>query len=198
MKIYHYTKSIKLNSIFEDGFIATEMKRTLGNGKKLTDYVWLTEKTSYPKTALPLVPMFPETSLIHHLQHKGLHVNLDKISEVVGKFYRFGFDSADTRLKKWYFSAERRKMQNNFNWLQMEKVANKVGDNIHSFWIANEDLKLENFSLEVYEGGWKVLLDNVSISNIQTEDKKTIEALKELSITKCKEFNLPHSNLLVA
>ena len=198
MKIYHYTKSIKLNSIFEDGFIATEMKRTLGDGKKLTDYVWLTEKPFYPKTALPFVPMFPETSLMHHLQNKGVYVNLDKISAVVGKFYRFGFDSSDTRLKKWYFSSERKKIQKNFNWLQMEKVANKVGDNIHSFWIATEDLPLENFSLEVFEDGWKVLLDNASISKLKIEDGKTIEELKKLSIEKCNEFNLPHSYLLVA
>ena len=45
MKIYHYTKCNRLNSIFEDGFIATELKRTLGSGASLTDYVWLTEPT---------------------------------------------------------------------------------------------------------------------------------------------------------
>ena len=130
MKVFHYTKGNRLNDIFNDGFIETEMKRTLSYTKKNTDFVWLTEKQTYPKTALPMLSMFPETNLTIHLQHKGVVVDLDKIGKVFGNFYRFGFDSADTRLKKWYFSAERRKIQNNFNWLQMEKVANKVGDNI--------------------------------------------------------------------
>ena len=51
MKIYHYTKGISMNSIFTDGFIATERKRGLSQIHLLTDCVWLTEKTQFPKTA---------------------------------------------------------------------------------------------------------------------------------------------------
>ena len=79
MKIYHYTKCNRLNSIFEDGFIATEKKRTISYVEKITDYVWLTEKQNYPKTALPMLSSLPETSLLIHLKHQGIHVDLDKI-----------------------------------------------------------------------------------------------------------------------
>ena len=37
MKIYHYTKGISMNSIFTDGFIATERKRGLNQIHQLTD-----------------------------------------------------------------------------------------------------------------------------------------------------------------
>ena len=198
MKIYHYTKFNRLNSIFTDGFIATEMKRTLGGGINLTDYVWLTEKLQYPKTALPLLGSFRETDLLIHLMNKHVHVDLDKIGAVFGKFYRFSFDSSDSRIKKWFFSEERKHLKNNQFWMRMESVANKVDDDVRSFWIATEDLTLENFSLEVFDGGWKVLLENVSLSNLSTEALNTISELKAISTAKCIEHGIPHKHLLAA
>jgi hypothetical protein len=198
MKIYHYTKCNRLNSIFEDGFIATELRYTLGKKDSVTDFVWLTEKLSYPKTALPLLSNHLETSLAIHLQHKDVYVDLDKIGAEIGRFFRFSFDSSDVRIKKWYFCDERKLLKNNTFWMCMESVANKVNDDVRSFWIATQDLALENFSLEVFDSRWKVLLDNVSISNLSTESKTTINMLQSISIDSCKEFGIPHSHLLVA
>lgn len=193
MKIYHYTKANRLNSIFEDRFIATEMKRTDSKEPKNTDYVWLTEKQSYPKTALPLLNLFPETCLMTHLHTKGVHVDLDKIGAVIGKFYRFGFDSTDARFTKWLHSKERTVARCIKQWIAMESIANKVGDDVRSFWIATEDLPLENFSLEVFDGGWKMLLENTSISNLNTLEDQTISDLMMESVEKCEEFGIPAS-----
>lgn len=198
MKIYHYTKCNRLNSIFEDGFIATELKRTLGNGMSATDFVWLTEKLSYPKTALPLISNKPETSLVLHIQHKGIYVDLDKLGAEFGRFYRFSFDSADIRIKKWFFSEERKHLKNNAFWMRMESVANKVDDDVRSFWISTKDLALENFSLEVFDGGWKMLLENVSVSSLSAESQSIISKLQAESIENCNEFGIPCSHLLAA
>lgn len=194
MKIYHYTKCNRLNSIFEDGFIATEMKRTLSGEPKNTDFVWLTEKHTYPKTALPLFSTLPETCLLTHLKHKGVYVDLDKIGAIIGKFYRFGFNSADDKFTKWFNSKERTVARCSNQWMVMESIANKVGDDIRSFWIAKEDLPLENFSLEVFDGGWKMLLDNVSVSNLSDKSKETINELMSLSVKVCEEFDIPSSH----
>ena len=194
MKVYHYTKCNRLNSIFEDGFIATELKRTLGNGDSATDYVWLTEKLSYPKTALPLLSNHLETSLVVHLQHKGVYVDLDKLGSEFGRFYRFGFDSTDVRVKKWFYCDERKQLTSNVAWMRMESVANKVDDDVRSFWISTQDLALENFSLEVFDRGWQTVLENASLSNLDGESRRVINELKEISIEKCEEFNIPSSH----
>jgi hypothetical protein len=88
MKIFHYTKGYCLNSIFTDGFIATETKRSISGGQKVTDHVWLTEKTNYPKTALPSISGVPESELAVHLSNKSVHVDLDKVGNYVGSFFR--------------------------------------------------------------------------------------------------------------
>jgi hypothetical protein len=192
MKIYHYTKCNRLDSIFNDGFIATEMKRTLNTAPKHTDNVWLTEKLHYPKTALPIFSIFPETSLVLHTMHKNVHVDLDKIGAVVGGFYRFGFDSTDTRFKKWWYSDERVVMREKADWIRMESVANKVGDDVRAFWIAEKDVALENFSLEEHvDGGWKTILSNASLSNLSNTERDAIAKLKAVSYQKCMEFNIP-------
>lgn len=199
MKIYHYTKAIKLHSIFEDGFIATERKRSLSKEPTHTDFVWLTEKLSYPKTALPLLSPFPETSLAIHLQHKGIVVDLDKIGKVFGKFYRFGFDNTEERFKKWFYSKERDIARCIGKWIEMESTANKVGDEIRSFWISTSDLLLENFSLEIFENGkWNVLISNASLSQLTDSELQIIEVHKRLSYEKCKELGIPHSYLIEA
>ena len=193
MKIYHYTKCNRLNSIFEDGFIANEKKRTISYVEKITDYVWLTEKQNYPKTALPMLSSLPETSLLIHLKHQGIHVDLDKIGAILGKFYRFSFDTSDEQFIKWFHSKERTVARCNNEWIGMESMANKVGDDIRSFWITTENLSLNNFSLEVFDSGWKLLLENVDINNLNADSKITIDELKAASIQNCKKFSIPSS-----
>jgi hypothetical protein len=192
MNVYHYTKLTRLNGIFSAGCIATEKNASQNTNLNFTDYVWLSEKHTYPKTALPNASMFPETSLVAHLNQKNISVDLDKIGKVLGKFYRFSFDSSDPRLTKWFHSSERKTLINNPAWLKMEAIANKVGDDVRSFWIGTENLDLENFSLDVFQNGiWKPVLQNISFSDLSTSSEEIINELKISSISKCKEFNLP-------
>jgi hypothetical protein len=149
---------------------------------------------SYPKTALPLLSNHLETSLVVHLQHKRVYVDLDKLGAEFGRFYRFGFDSTDVRVKKWFYCDERKKFTNNAAWMRMESVANKVDDDVRSFWIATQDLALENFSLEVFDGGWQTVLENTSLCNLDGESLRVINQLKEISVEKCEEFNIPSSH----
>ena len=192
MKVFHYTKLTRLNGILSAGCIATEKNASQNTNLNFTDYVWLTEKHTYPKTALPYASMFPETSLLAHLNQKNISVDLDKIGEILGKFYRFSFDSSDSRLTKWFHSSERKSLVNNHDWLKMEAIANKVGDDVRSFWISTENLHLENFSLDVFENGiWKPVLHNNSFSDLSSTSEEIINKLKASSISKCNEFNLP-------
>ena len=192
MKVFHYTKCNRIYSIFEDGFIATEMKRTLNTTSRKTDSVWLTEKNSYPKTALPFFSAFPETSLTVHQQNKNVFVDLDKIGKTIGYFYRFGFDAEKANIKKWFNSPQREIARQNPQWIQMESVANKIGDDVRSFWFSENDLQLENFSLEYFENGiWNCVLSDAALSNLLNEQKQIIDKHKEISYEKCIEFGLP-------
>lgn len=192
MKLYHYTKANRLHSIFTDGFIATEMKRSINTMQKETDYVWLTEKLQYPKTALPALRAFPETLLTVHLQTKNVHVDLEKIGFFIGNFYRFSFDSVDTRFKKWWHSGERKEALLKDNWRHMESVANKVNDDVRTFWIADINVQLTNFSLEVFENNaWNTVLSNVSLNDASPETMKVIGNLKQISKNLCHQFGLP-------
>lgn len=191
MKIYHYTKGYCLNSIFTDGFIATETKRSISCGHRETDYVWFTEKTNYPKTALPGISGVPESNLGVHLSQKSVHVDLDKVGNHVGSFFRFGFESTDSRFKKWWYSDERAAKKSSQFWLKMESVANKVGDDVRSFWISPNDVALENFSLEIFAGGWIKLITNGSVSDADLETLKLIYSLMESSKSKCIELGFP-------
>jgi len=189
MKIYHYTKGFALNSIFEDGFIATESKRGLNNAvRNVTDNVWLTEKTSYPKTALPYIRGLEETNLRMHLSMANVHVDLNKIGEYMGGAYRFVFITEDTRFKKWFFCEERKKMIKNTHWAFMENVANRVGDEARKFWISDKDVMLENFTLQVFDNGiWVDRLTNCSLSNLSEAEKTVIKEIRNASLHKCNE-----------
>ena len=187
----NYTKGYCLNSIFTDGYIATETKRSISCGHRETDYVWFTEKTNYPKTALPSISGVPESNLGVHLSQKSVHVDLDKVGNHVGSFFRFGFESTDSRFKKWCYSDERASMKSNQLWSKMESVANKVGDDVRSFWIAPHDVALENFSLEIFAGGWIKLISNGSVSDADLETLKLIYSLMESSKSKCLELGFP-------
>lgn len=191
MKIYHYTKGYCLNSIFTDGFIATETKRSISGGQKETDYVWFTEKTNYPKTALPSISGVPESNLGVHLSQKSVHVDLDKVGNHVGSFFRFGFEPTDSRFKKWWYSNERASMKSNQLWSRMESVANKVGDDVRSFWISPNDVALENFSLEIFAGGWITLISKCSVNDADLETLMLIYSLMESSKSICIELGFP-------
>jgi hypothetical protein len=74
----------------------------------------------------------------------------------------------------------------------MESVANKIGDDVRSFWFSENDLQLENFSLEYFENGiWNCVLSNAALSNLLNEQKQIIDKHKEISYEKCIEFGLP-------
>jgi len=82
-------------------------------------------------------------------------------------------------------------MKSNKFWSKMESVANKVGDDVRSFWIAPNDVALEDFSLEVYAGGWITLISNGSVSDADLETLRLIYSLMESSKSKCLELSLP-------
>lgn len=191
MKIYHYTKGISMNSIFTDGFIATERKRGLSQIHKLTDCVWLTEKTQFPKTALPCLSNMPETNLSLHI-NKTVYVDLDKLSRMTGGIYRFSFNSDDKRFVKWRFSESRKAVENNIEWRHMESIANKVSDEHRSFWISDNDVDLINFSLEEFSnGGWNHILNNCSLLNLTNDESSIVKSIKSKSTSTCESYGLP-------
>lgn len=192
MKLYHYTKGVSINSIFTDGFIATEGKRGINRISHLTECVWLTEKTRFPRTAMPYVSLMPETNLMAHIGKNAPFVDLDRLGDLVGGVFRFSFDSTDTRFKKWWFSKERKSVENNIEWRTMESIANKVGDEVRSFWISSEDVQLNKFSLEVFANGvWKMILNDVSLSTLNEGERSIIETISERSKKLCLEHGLP-------
>ena len=199
MKIYHYTKGTSINSIFTDGFIATESKRGISNTPRTTDCVWLTEKKQFPKTALPFINFMPETNLMAHIGKKAVFVDLDKVSSFVGGIYRFSFDSTEQQFKRWKFCDERKALMNDMFWRSMEQLANKVGDEVQAFWISTTDLKLENFSLERFENGyWNAVLKDVSLSNLSADDRAIVIDLAETSKKTCVKLGLPLHHVKLA
>lgn len=191
MKIYHYTKGIAMNSIFTDGFIATERKRGLSQIHKLTDCVWFTEKTQFPKTALPFLSNMPETKLSLHI-NKSVFVDLDKLSQLTGGIYRFSFNSDDKRFVKWRFSDSRKVVENNIEWRHMESIANKVSDDHRSFWISDNDVDLINFSLEEFSNGnWNHILTDCSLNKLCDNEANFINSIKATSASTCESYGLP-------
>ena len=180
-----------MNSIFTDGFIATERKRGLSKISLLTDCVWLTEKTQFPKTALPSISCMPETNLLLH-RNKTIYVNLDKLSKFTGGIYRFSFNSDDKRFVKWRFSEARKAVENNFEWRSMESLANKVNDDPRSFWVSENDIDLINFSLEEFSnGGWNNILTNCSLLNLTNDESSIVKNIKSKSTSICESYGLP-------
>jgi len=191
MKIYHYTKGISMNSIFTDGFIATEHKRGLKQIHQLTDCVWLTEKTQFPKTALPDISDMPETNLSQHI-NKTVYVDLDKLARYTGGIYRFSFNSDEGRFVKWRFSESRKAVEKNILWRRMESIANKVSDDHRSFWISNNDVDLINFSLEEFSNGvWNSMLTNCSLYCLSDNEMSTINNIRKISTSICETYGFP-------
>jgi len=151
MKIYHYTKGRHLKSIFKDGFIATEQKRNMNTlAPFCTDVVWLTESKTVPVTALPYIPSIPSTDLDLRQQIKNVVTDYALIEPMIGGFWRFGFDSKDHKFEKWIFSKARSESTDRELVENLDRIANKVGDNSRSFWISEKDVPLENFTLEYF------------------------------------------------
>jgi len=175
MKIYHYTKGLNLKSIFNDGFIATEQKRNLNPEIPFyTDLVWLTESNTFPVTALPLIPSIPSTNLKLRGKIKNMATDYAAISRLIGGFWRFGFDSKHPKCEKWFFSKARNEAYEKPGMLHMDQIANKVGDNIRSFWVSGKDIPLKYFTLEALDTAsneW-VHVDPNSIRFSPTNDGK--------------------------
>jgi len=173
MNIYHYTKGLHLKSIFNDGFIATEQKRNLNyEAPFFSDLVWLTESKTVPVTALPLISSIPSTSLDLRERFKNISTDYVGISKLIGGFWRFGFESNHPQLEKWFFSKARTEAYQRPGMLQMDQIANKVGDNIRTFWISEADIPLDNFTLELFKpetNEW-VYIDPSSIKFIPFKD----------------------------
>jgi hypothetical protein len=151
MKIYHYTKGRHLKSIFKDGFIATEQKRNMNTlAPFCTDVVWLTESKTVPVTALPYIPSIPSTELGIRKHFKNVSTDYASIEPFIGGFWRFGFDSTDHKFEKWFFSKARSESTKPELVEIMDHTADKVGDNIRSFWISEKDIPLENFTFEYF------------------------------------------------
>jgi hypothetical protein len=151
MKIYHYTKGRHLKSIFKDGFIATEQKRNTNYFAPFcTDVVWLTESKSVPVTALPYIPSIPSTDLGIRKHFKNMRTDYASIEPVIGGFWRFGFDSRNHKFEKWIFSKARNEAKNRKLVESLDRIANKVGDNIRLFWVSEKDIPLENYTFEYF------------------------------------------------
>jgi hypothetical protein len=194
MKTYHYTKTVHLNSIFADGFIATEMQRTLSpNTPFVTDVAWFTEKKMIPITSLPRISSIPATSLDMQMRIKNLHTDFVEIGKYVGGFWRFGFDSEKANLKKWIYSKTRANLISLEHLQNIEKIANKVGDDVRTFWISDSEVPLENFSLEYLNPltrEWDLVIENLSYSSLTQNEFAQIKYLSNLSIEVCKALNL--------
>jgi hypothetical protein len=151
MKIYHYTKGIHLKSIYKDGFIATEQKRNANTQDRFfTDLVWLTESKKIPTTAIPEIPGIPSTHTNILEKIKNVKIDYVAIEPFFGGFYRFGFDSSDHNFKKWFFSNARKEVFQRSDSFSLERSAKKFGDDIRLFWISEQDIPLENFTLECF------------------------------------------------
>jgi hypothetical protein len=140
-----------LKSIFTDGFIATEQKRNLSPDIPfVTDLVWLTESKTVPVTVLPSISSIESTNLNVRAKNKHLRTDYKSISPLIGGFWRFGFDSKREHCEKWFFSKARTEAYKNPAAIRMDQIANKVGDNIRTFWISEKDIPLETFTLEIF------------------------------------------------
>lgn len=151
MKIYHYTKGMKLKSIFADGFIATEQKRTTNlDTRFFTDLAWFTSKKTFPITALPYIPSIPSTNLSLQMRIKNMPTDFSAVASLVGGLWRFGFDSESFDFERWHWSNSRNKNPHKDLLGSLERVANKVGDDSRAFWISEVDVPLRNFTLECF------------------------------------------------
>ena len=199
MKIYHYTKGIHLNSIFTDGFIATEQTRNLNYSAPFaTDLAWFTEKTTCPITALPRITSIPATNLNLQASIRNLHTNSVEIGMYIGSFWRFGFDSENSIFEKWHFSNAKKECSNNPLAFLMEKIARDVGDEPRKFWVSSQNVRLLNTTLEYLSpisGEWELVMDKFSITDKSPATQMRIIDLCDLSKEICNQLGFPYLSL---
>ena len=82
-----------------------------------------------------------------------------------------------------------------YTWVKKFKAANKVGDDVRSFWISPHDVALENFSLEIFAGGWVKLISNGSVSDADLETLTLVYSLMESSKSTCFKLGFPAHHL---
>ena len=198
MKVYHYTKGIHLNSIFVDGFIATEQYRNLNQWAPFpTDLVWFTEKTICPKTAFPFISSIPSTDLGLLGRTPNMVIDYKEIAKHIGGFWRFGFDSTNQLLEKWHWSEARRLALESEQGRMIEKIANEVGDEPRKFWVSNNNVPLEKVTLEYLSpvtGCWELVMSVFSNDDMSLDTQERIAGLCELSKNLCGFFGYPQQS----
>lgn len=199
MKIYHYTKGIHINSIFTDGFIATEQTRNLNYSAPFaTDLAWFTEKTTCPITALPCIPSIPATNLKVQASIRNLRTDFVQIGFHIGSFWRFGFDSENPIFEKWHFSKIREKSLKSPLGFHIEKIAKDVGDEPRKFWVSSRNVPLVNTTLEYLSpisGEWELVMNEFSVTDKSPKVQTRIDDLCDLSKEICNQLGFPHLSL---
>lgn len=193
MNIYHYTKGVSLPHILASGWLKTEREAGFNRVQKMTNFVWLTAKEVFPKTALPFVSALPATDLHMQAVNKGkMAIDMEALAEICGGLYRFGFDSSDKRFSQWRGSNERRFMLRKKQWVAMEAMANAVGDDISKFWFARKHVELRNFCLEKYKAGtWNLLVHVDNSGALLACNEAEWEASAEEAAVACARAGLP-------
>lgn len=199
MKIYHYTKGIHLNSIFTDGFIATEQTRNLNyQAPFATDLAWFTEKTTCPITALPRISSIPATDFNVQASMRYFPTDFVKIGKYIGCFFRFSFDSENSIFQKWHFSQARKECSKNPLGNHRERIAKAVGDEPGRFWVSPVNVPLEKTTLEYLSpisGEWEVAISEFSITDKCPIVQKYINFLCEISKIIRNQLGYPHLSI---
>jgi hypothetical protein len=98
-----------------------------------------------------------------HLYAGSLAMYYESISRASAGLYRFGFHETDNRFTQWFRSNERRAIRGDHKWEMMERIANKVGDDVRSFWISTNDITLSRYTLErLVNNQWVTLIDSLA------------------------------------
>lgn len=163
--LYHYTKGYKVGAIlFGQEILALAMSQASMPDERL---VWLTREETYPRTALPGIPEFPETLMANQLK-KRHPVDLLKVAAQVGGIWRFAFDATKhPQIKAWLGSYQRSKLIKTPYGKVLESTAQKVGDHVELWAIASSRLSIVGSTLQqLTPQGW---VDRVSFFKVEGE-----------------------------
>ncbi len=162
--VYHYTKGIHICKIIESGKIILENSTGFLKDERLLklmqrkNFVWLTESNNYPVTAMPLISSMPATNMLNHTGVVKPTVDWNELAKHIGGIYRFKFNAGDARFEKWTMCDYRKNNIKKPIIAALEESATLVGDNIHKFWVAENDVILRNCDLEMLvNGSWSSL-----------------------------------------
>jgi hypothetical protein len=181
--IYHYTKGVHIAKIIRSGFLARERECGNGYGSQITNFVWFTEKETYPKTALPNIPEMPETNLLQHFSDVKPIIDWMKLSTHIGGIYRFKFKPTEDRFVKWFDCDYRNSNFKNVRIKMLDSTANMVGDNIKKFWISKNSVSLKNCELEqLINGVWTSVLKFDSCGEVFHTSSYSMEQIVNESV----------------